>query len=255
MFMSSQIASAMGTAAPASAETIIRYMLGQPLDFDPGTRYVYSNFGYDVLGRILERVTGQPYETYMRNTVLAPMGITRMRIGHTLAADADLGEVKYYSSDAPTTSVFPGGGTVLWPYGGFYLEAMDAHGGWIASAPDMLKFLAAVDARPGRADVLAASSIEEMTARQPMWTDSSFWYGLGWLVRPSNGDANWWHTGSLPGTTTEIVRAYNGLGWVALFNTRARDDAGFTNALDSGMWTAAAGVTAWPTGDAFSKFP
>lgn len=257
MFMSAQIASAMATTAPASAETIIRYMLGQPLDFDPGSRYAYSNFGYDVLGRILERVTGQPYESYMRGTVLAPMGITRMRIGHTLAADAAAGEVHYYSVDTPptTTSVFPGGGTVLWPYGGFYLEAMDAHGGWIASAPDMLKFLAAVDGRPGRADLLAPATIQQMTARQPAWADSAYWYGLGWLVRPSNGDANWWHNGSLPGTTTLLVRAWNGLGWAALFNTRARDDAGFSSALDAGMWTAAAGVTAWPTSDAFSKFP
>lgn len=255
MFMSAQIAAAVGVPAPAGSEAIIRYMLGQPLDFDPGTRYVYSNFGYDVLGRIVERVTGQSYESYVRARVLVPAGITRMRVGHTLLADAAPGEVHYYSPDAPTTSVFPGGGTVLWPYGGFYLEAMDSHGGWIASAPDLLKFLAAVDGRPGRADILAGATIAQMTARQPTWADSSYWYGLGWLVRPSNGDANWWHTGSLPGTTTLLVRAWNGLGWAALFNTRARDDAGFTGALDAGMWTAAAGVTTWPTSDAFSKFP
>ena len=38
---------------------IIRYMLGKPLDFDPGTRYVYSNFGYCLLGRVIEAVTGK----------------------------------------------------------------------------------------------------------------------------------------------------------------------------------------------------
>lgn len=255
MFMSTQIAATVGVPAPAGAEAIIRYMLGRPLDFDPGARYVYSNFGYAVLGRIIERVTGQGYESYMRSQLLAPAGITRMRIGHTLLADAAPGEVHYYSSDPPATSVFPGGGTVPWPYGGFYLEAMDAHGGWIASAPDLLKFLAAVDALPGRADILSAASIGTMTARQPVWADSAYWYALGWLVRPSNGDANWWHTGSLPGTTTLLVRAYNGLAWCALFNTRAQSDAAFSGALDAGMWTAASGVTQWPAGDVFSKFP
>jgi CubicO group peptidase (beta-lactamase class C family) len=37
---------------------IIRNMLGKPLDFDPGAKYVYSNFGYCVLGRVIEKVTG-----------------------------------------------------------------------------------------------------------------------------------------------------------------------------------------------------
>jgi CubicO group peptidase (beta-lactamase class C family) len=61
MFLSAIAAAAVGAEAPASAETIIRYMKGMPLDFNPGTQHVYSNFGYAILGRVIEHVSGIPF--------------------------------------------------------------------------------------------------------------------------------------------------------------------------------------------------
>ena len=54
---------------PILPEHIIRYQLGQPLDFDPGERYAYSNFGYCLLGRVIEKLTGKPYEQYVQGSV------------------------------------------------------------------------------------------------------------------------------------------------------------------------------------------
>src|SRR5690606_2114854 len=122
-----------------NADAIVRYMMGQPLDFDPGTSYAYSSFGYAVLGRIVERITGGSYEQYVKEAVLEPAGATRMRLGRSLLADRAPGEVRYYDP-ATVNSVFPGGGAVPVSYGGFNIEAMDAHGGWIASAVDLLRF-------------------------------------------------------------------------------------------------------------------
>src|SRR5579862_146193 len=84
MFIPVKAAKEVGAPVPASCETVIRYMLGEPLQFDPGTKYAYSNFGYCVLGRVIEKLTGRPYEAYVQQEILAPIGITRMRIGHTL---------------------------------------------------------------------------------------------------------------------------------------------------------------------------
>lgn len=257
MFMSTEIAQALGTTPPASTEDIIRYMRGQPLDFDPGTRYSYSNFGYAVLGRVIEKVTGQSYEDYMKSAVLSPMGITRMTIGATLLSGRADGEVKYYHPGV-ATSVFPGGGSVPWPYGGFYLEAMDSHGAWIASTVDLLRFLTHIDPRTARTPFLSSASTTMMLARPaaPLWAGSAYWYGMGWLVRPSGDDANWWHDGSLPGTTTLLVRAFNGLDWVAFFNARASSQSGsFAAELDQSLWTASSAVTEWPTGDLFGDYP
>ena len=54
-------AAAVNAPAPASPETLIRYMKGMPLDFNPGEKFVYSNLGYIILGRVIERVSGIPY--------------------------------------------------------------------------------------------------------------------------------------------------------------------------------------------------
>ena len=257
MFRPAIAAEAVGAPAPASAETVIRYMMGQPLQFDPGSRYAYSNFGYAVLGRIIERVTGMPYEAYVRSEVLAPLDIQRMRIGHSLLAERPADEVRYYDP-AVAPSVFPGGGEVPIPNGGFYLEAMDAHGGWIASTVDLLRFLTAVDGREDRPDLLQPLTIDLMISRPPppLWTGSSYYYAMGWLVRPTSGDANWWHDGSLPGTTALLVRAYNGLAWAALFNARASGGgASFAADLDAALWEAAGTVTEWPAHDLFAQHP
>ncbi len=134
---------------PLTTDHIIRYMLARPLDFDPGQRYAYSNFGFCLLGRVVESVTGETYEDYVRKGVLEPMGIMDMRIGKTLRKDRAQGEVLYYHLSEPTKgkSLFaPGfGEAVPRPYGAFCLEAMDSHGGWIASSVDLARFTTALD--------------------------------------------------------------------------------------------------------------
>jgi N-acyl-D-amino-acid deacylase len=87
MFRPREIAATMGVPPPAGAETIVRYMLDQPLQFAPGTKYAYSNFGYCVLGRIVEKVSGERYEDFVRNRILRPAGATAMRLGHTLLGE------------------------------------------------------------------------------------------------------------------------------------------------------------------------
>jgi CubicO group peptidase (beta-lactamase class C family) len=65
----------MGIDVPVSPANVVRYAMGQPLDFAPGQRYAYSNLGYLVLGRLIEAVSGQAYETYVKSKVLAPLKV------------------------------------------------------------------------------------------------------------------------------------------------------------------------------------
>jgi N-acyl-D-amino-acid deacylase len=259
MFRPGIAAQAVGAPAPASAETVIRYMMGEPLDFDPGTRYVYSNFGYAILGRIIERVSGMSYEQFVKTHVLEPAGITKMQIGRTRLGDRAANEVYYYHPGQPSVqaelvpSVFAVDGQVPSIYGGFYLEAMDAHGGWLASVIDLARFGVAVDGRSTVPDILTSASILEMTARNHQaWPTGDVWYGLGWAVRPSPRD-NWWHDGSLPGTSSILVRSYHGFTWAALFNARTPDLA-FSRELDAAMWQALAQVTTFPAHDLFTQY-
>jgi N-acyl-D-amino-acid deacylase len=254
MFMCHEIAQEMGTPAPADCTTIIRFMLGQPLDFDPGSQYAYSNFGYCVLGKIIERVSGLPYDDYVQQFILMPAGIENMYLGHTRQSDRLEGEVYYYDYNrAPLAmSVFSTDTTpVPWPYGGFFLEAMDAHGGWVASAIDLARFASVLETT-NPAAVLNPDSLSRMLSRPqpPLWEGETSWYAFGWRVRPTANDANWWHTGSLPGTSAILYRTSDGLIWAALFNTRPNTpgDEFFVDVITVMGQAAAKNTILWVSG-------
>jgi N-acyl-D-amino-acid deacylase len=211
-----------------------------------------------VLGRIIEKVSGQPYESYVRSAVLEPIGITRMRIGHTLMDERAPGEVRYYDfNGAPNArSIFPSHpGQLPRPYGGWYLEAMDSHGGWIASPIDLVRFIAHLDGTL-KPMPLKPATIAEMIAKPPanLVTEPDVWYALGWQVRKVGRDANWWHTGSLDGTTTLMVRTSQGMDWALLFNGSPRQQDKLFGEMDDGLWKAAGAVRQWPVRDLFDRF-
>jgi N-acyl-D-amino-acid deacylase len=252
-------AAAVNAPAPASAETIIRYMKGMPLDFDPGEKHVYSNFGYAILGRVIEQLSGVPYEEYVRARVLQPVGATRTRSGKSRMSDAFEDEVKYYypgmGVNGPLApSVFPGEGAVPLNYGGYHLEAMDASGAWVSSTIDLLRFVGGVDGRANRPDILSGGLVTEMTTNgATVCASGACYYAGGWVVRPTQGDATWSHGGTLPGTTAMLVRTYHNFSLVALINTRSLT-ANLEAELYKALWNGLAGVTSFPTHDLFSTF-
>lgn len=262
------IAERLGTVPPAGPEEVIRYMLGQPLDFAPGARYAYSNFGYCLLGRIIESLSGASYERFVRDEVLEPLGIRGMRIGATLADGRRSREVTYYH-DGAAPSVFDlpyGGDGCEWapaPYGGFALEPMDAHGGWLASASDLARFGAAFDDAE-KCPVLSEESIRAMFARpdgaagyEADGTPLDAYYALGWMVRPRSdrlgdpdeglpGMANHWHAGRLAGTTSLLVRRHDGLTWAILANRGyGPDGEPMDDDIDGALHRAADAVRMW----------
>ena len=254
-------AAAVNAPAPASGETLIRYMKGMPLDFDQGAKFAYSNFGYIILGRVIERVSGMPYAEYVRARVLQPVGANRTQQGKSLMRDALADEVKYYTPslgvNAPVVpSVFPGEGLVPFNYGGFHLEASDASGAWVSSTIDLLRLVGGIDGRASRPDILSAALIAEMTdSGATVCASGACYYGAGWFVRPTQGDATWTHGGSWPGTTAMLVRSYHNFAWVGLFNARSFTPTSNSEpALDAALWSALAGVTSFPAHDLFSTF-
>jgi len=264
MFIPFKAAEALGASPPADTATIIRYMQRQPLDFDPGQKYAYSNFGYCLLGRVIEQATGKSYADAVRELVLEPCGAPSFELGRTRLVERSPREVCYYAQPAGerTRSVFPDvSDQVAWPDGGFYLEALDAHGGWIATAPDLLRFATAVEGSRGQ-PLLKAETLSLMTARPPAPVSGQgpTHYGLGWMIRypEKNKDADWrqstwWHTGSLPGTAALLVRTHKELAWAALFNSRPPYEKlkEFAGELDALMWKAAGQIKQWPEHDLF----
>ncbi len=233
MFQSVRFAEQLGTVPPAGHQDVILAMLGQTLDFEPGERFAYSNFGYCLLGRVIEKISGTTYEKYVQSNVLRPLGIGSMRIGATRLHDRAPDEVRYYAS-SKARSVFQAdlGKEVPSPYGAWHLEAMDSHGGWIATAEDIAVFAAAFD-DSDHCPILSRESIERMYGRpvglagnDENGKPKESFYSLGWFNRvTTDGRLNHWHTGSLPGTSTIMIRRRDGSNMVALMNTRDSEHA------------------------------
>ena len=251
-------AAAVSAPAPASSETLIRYMKGMPLDFNPGEKFAYSNFGFIILGRVIESVSGTPYQEYVRTRVLLPVGAKRTQQGKSRISAALAEEVKYYVPGAGLNwpmvpSVFPGEGMVPLNYGGYHLEAGDASGAWVSSTIDLLRFVTGVDGRASPPDIFSPQLVAEMTNDgATVCPDATCYYAGGWFVRPVQSGATWWHGGDLPGTKAFLVRSYYNVSWVALFNTSAPNS--LTSELDAALWNALAGVTSFPAQDLFPTF-
>lgn len=191
---------------------LIEWTLKQyPVTSTPGKTYAYSNFGYCLLGRIIEARSGQLYDSYVRGAILSPCGIKTMHLGANLPGK---NEVQYYDEN---------GKVVEYP---MQVRRMDAHGGWVGSPSDLVKFGLRVDGFPNPPDVLEEDTVKAMTYRGGV----NQGYACGWNI---NEHGNYWHTGSLPGLTSILVRTRGGDVWAACANTR-REGIGL--ALDKLMW-------------------
>lgn len=248
-----KISQALGVPMELHTADVIKYMAGQKLDFAPGAKYAYSNFGYTLAGRVIEKVSGLSYPTYVQQKLLTPLKIKRMVQGYSIAKHA--GEVSYDSQYTGKTVLDMSGTVVPAPYGSFSMRIQDANGGWLASAPDMVRWAKMFDAS---SSVLNTASLNSIWAKPEIGIQPDGWYyGLGWQVRPTTAGGtgrNTWHTGSMPGTFTIMVRTYNGMSWAALFNRRDDASGKSYGDIDAALWTAANGVKTWPTTDMFPTY-
>jgi CubicO group peptidase (beta-lactamase class C family) len=219
-------------------DAVLLHWLRRNLDFLPGTHFAYSNFGYAILGRLIEIKTGKPYEKYIQTEVLAPLGITDARCGKTLELAA--GEATYYPFPGQETavSVFPNcRGPVPLPWGGdFALEAMESDSGWIASVIDLVKFVSTMGGDGPTARPINSKYFSEMTAKPkvPEWNKSHQYFAMGWEVDDSKGadKIELSRQGSLAGSMSYVAHTPDGYTYAMAINTRPEHNAAFqTDAL------------------------
>lgn len=203
-----------------------------PLESEPGTNYSYSNFGYCLLGRVIESVTGQSYEDAVRQLVLDPSGIISMTIGRQKRKDQFENEVVYYGQHSP--------------YNRFMnVTRMDSHGGWIATPSDLVRFVVHVDGFNFPKDILAENSIQEMVTP----SNANKNYAKGWSVNRFN---NWWHMGGFNGGSSVMARISDGHAWAAITNIRPSDPE-FSGQFDGLPWKIKKAVNRWGNHDLFKK--
>jgi CubicO group peptidase (beta-lactamase class C family) len=205
------------------AELIAWTLKTRPLVNAPGTAFAYSNFGYCLLGRIIEKITGRPYAAFVQETVLSSAGATDMQIAGNTLEERGPDEVRYYGIGKDD------------PYR-MNVHRMDSHGGWLARPASVATFATGVDG------FFAPALLQRGTVRV-MTTPSSAnpHYAKGWRV---NSLGNWWHTGHLPGVSGLMVRTHQHFCWAALINTRHRNDT-LDRDLDRLIWAMIGMVKDW----------
>lgn len=143
----------------------------------------YSNTNYQILGRVVEVVSGQEYQTYVAEHILEPLGME-----HSFVADGEVhdsmasGHTPWFGTKRPIPVNRPA-------------RATAPQGGIVASAHDLARYLQMMI--NGQDDVLSAPGKELMM--RPASPASPF-YGLGWFV--DSGDGTVWHSGASPGYET-----------------------------------------------------
>jgi len=242
-FFPTHVTSVLGEANPVGDSTLIKFSLMKGLHHTPGTTYSYSNVGYLVLGKVIEKISGMSYDTYVKSTILDPLGLHDILPGRNLASQKYEREAEY-ASGAPIESCYGDGTMVPAPYGGFNLEAMNAHGGWIASAPDLTRLMLAADGENTVPDILDPSIVSLMNTPG----DVNRGYAKGWSVNGRNS----WHTGSLSGTASFICRTGSGYTWAFLFNSRADNSSAFWKAFDALPWACISSLPALAGIDLYS---
>ncbi len=248
-----------GGPFPPTCQTVLRDTLELRLQFAPGTRYAYSNLGYCILGRVVERITGTTFEHYVREKILGQVGANGMRLSRTL--ESGDGEVAYYDyARAPLVLAVPGYGRTMTsrPYGMVPFEALDSVVGWSGTPVDYLRFVLAIDGQRGRPLLSKATFRTQLDSHLPIKKEGdTILYGLGMYVRSVSNLTYWWHDGSQPGTISLYVRRSDGYSWVVVFNSRPANAKiiEFLDEVGGVLWKATDKVRSWPNGDLFPKFP
>ncbi|RPD47165.1 class A beta-lactamase-related serine hydrolase [Hymenobacter sediminis] len=237
------VAQVMHVPNPVGDSTLVRYLLSKGLNFTPGSRFAYSNIGYLVLGKIIERVTGQRYEAWVRQHILEPAGIQEAHLGRNLRTAKLENEAEYFCP-ATGESCYGTGKKVPYAYGGANLEAMNAHGGWLFTARDLVRLLLAVDGSPTRPDLLLPATLDTMTTP----SEAAKRYAKGWMVNSKRG--LWWHTGCLNGSTSLVARTDDGYTWAILFNSCPNTNRFWNDVEDLG-WDCVNSTNTWPSYDLF----
>ena len=196
---------------PTTWAQLVAMMPYQEVLFKPGSRYSYSNPGFIYLGRVIEKLTGDPWEDYIQKNIFAPLGLARSYFRSTpyyLAGDRSNNYVA--ASDSTGRITVTANGRDFDP--GITVP----NGGWNAPLTDMARYLAFLTNATGgdtalqrRFDtVLARTSLAEMWRPQvPIRTDTFERYsmGLSFFVRQLGSTTIIEHTGEQAGFESFIM--------------------------------------------------
>lgn len=211
-------------------EDFYRLVLSRRLRFIPGSWQRYSNFGYLLLSDIIEKVSGKPYEQFIKEEVLRPAGCYDMHIAGNYYEDRRSNEARYYTHDGDGKFIEEyndSGRMVERCYGGNNIPLLSGAGAWCGSPAEISRLVASIDGDPRIPDIISRNSFLQMTEYLDTET-----FSLGW--NDTNPAKGWSRTGTLSGTSALVKHFPDGECWILITNTstwKGPGQARYTDAL------------------------
>lgn len=171
---------------PITPAQLLADFKDKPLDFKPGARFRYSNSGYEVLGYIIERVSGETYQRFLQQNIFGPLGMKESGYdrSHPTAKNHAVGYVYAHDSYQPSDYVDM---TVPYSAGALY-----------STVQDLYTWDRALEA----GKVLPKPLLAEMFAPQVSTGSSgNAHYGFGWFISTTFGHKEYAHEGGIQGFT------------------------------------------------------
>jgi len=207
-----EIATYYNHPLPVSKKEVAMWGASQPMQSFPGTVRHYSNFGYLLLGLVIEKITGKDYVSAVKSTLLTPSLITRPVLSATQQKNKVAKETIYTVIPAYNQPCVIGPGDCPVQYGAENNANFDSFGGWAMAAVDYVKIL---------------SNYRRHENGMPLVDAESF---LSWTKTktPTDGYTVYEHGGLLPGTWSYTASRADGVSFMVVWNTTNAKPAGFT---------------------------
>jgi CubicO group peptidase (beta-lactamase class C family) len=160
-----------------------------PLEFEPGSRFAYSNSGYFLLGAIIEKVSGQPFATFLERRIFLPLGMQ------------DTAYEGHERRPAPHATGYSGGP------GGFVAAERNsmtqpyAAGGLVSTVDDLARWDAAI----ADGKLLKAATWQRAFTPYALTTGKSAGYGYGWGINELLGQPAVSHSGGIDGFSSHAM--------------------------------------------------
>ncbi len=187
-----------------SVDEVIALFKDEPLAFEPGDKYAYNNSGYFLLGAIIEKASGKTYETYLREKIFEPLGMSQTyygsasRIIPNRAQGYDGVNGEFQNAEYLSMTI---------PY---------AAGSLLSTIDDLAKWARALEA-PG---FLNRESLEKWWKPFRLANGESVHYGYGWAISDYYGHRVVSHGGGINGFTCHLLKVPEDGVFVAVLTNR-----------------------------------
>jgi len=154
-------------------DELVQNFCSDPLEFEPGTQFIYSNSGFAVLADVIEKVTGKKYKDELKERIFDPLGMKQSYFGTVPhVASMAIG----YINDQPE-HIYP-------------VENVAGAGGIVSTAEDLLLWNNALSA----GTILPKDKTEELLKPRVEWKEYDAMYGYGWMIDKLQFNASKKHT-------------------------------------------------------------